>query len=129
MFIHTGCDMPSLHIFSKPVSISTPSRSYSVTPTWKPTARYLQIADVSIRSTPVLWIRGASIFFPASGLHISPRVSADLCLHLVTPRVQVCTAASSAILVLAHIPSHHSRRAVTGIQSFVFLGQMPFNTQ
>jgi hypothetical protein len=65
----------------------------------------------------------------SSSLHIPRRVSADLCLHVVTLRVQVCSAASPAILILAHIPSHDSSCAVTGILSLVFLGQMPFNTQ
>jgi hypothetical protein len=36
LFIRTCCGMLSLLIFSKPASISAPSRSCSVTPTWKP---------------------------------------------------------------------------------------------
>jgi hypothetical protein len=42
-----------------------------------------------------------------SSFHIPRRVSADLCLHVVTLRVQVCTA-SPAIFIFAHFPSHDS---------------------
>jgi hypothetical protein len=65
----------------------------------------------------------------SSSLHIPRRVSADLCLHVVTLRVQVCSAASAAIFILAHIPSHDSHCALIGILSLVFRGNTPFNTQ
>jgi hypothetical protein len=65
----------------------------------------------------------------SSSLHFPRRVSADLCLHVVTLRAQVCSAASPAILILARIPSHNSHCADTGILSLVVLGKMPFNTQ
>jgi hypothetical protein len=65
----------------------------------------------------------------SSNLHIPRRVSADLCLHVVTLRVQVCSATSPAILILARIPSHDSHCAVSGILSVVFICKTPFNTQ
>jgi hypothetical protein len=64
----------------------------------------------------------------SSSFYIPLRVSADLCLHVTTQRVQVCSAASSATLIVARIPSHGSNCAVPGILSVVFIGQTPFNT-
>jgi hypothetical protein len=64
-----------------------------------------------------------------SSLHIPSRASVDLCLHVVTLRVQLRTSASPAISTLADIPSHDSHCAVIGILSLVFLGKTPFNTQ
>jgi hypothetical protein len=65
----------------------------------------------------------------SSSFYFPRRVSADLCLHAVTLRVQVCSAASPAILIVARIPSHDSNCAVSGILTFLFLGKTPFNTQ
>jgi hypothetical protein len=65
----------------------------------------------------------------SSSFYIPSRVSVDLCLHVVTLRVQVCTAASPAIFIFVHFPSHDSYRSVPGILSLVFLGKTPFNTQ
>ena len=59
----------------------------------------------------------------SSSFHIPLRVSADLCLHVVTLRVQACSAASPAILIVARIPSHDSNCAVSGILSLVFTRQ------
>ena len=64
-----------------------------------------------------------------SSLHIPRRVSADLCLHVATQRVQVCSTASPTISIVAAIPSHDSHRAVPGCLSLAFLGKTPFNTQ
>jgi hypothetical protein len=50
--IRIPCGMLSPRICSKPASISAAFRSCSVMPTWKTTARYLQVADVAVRSTP-----------------------------------------------------------------------------
>jgi len=58
--------MPSLHIFSKPVPISAPSRSCSVTPTWRPRRAIYRSRMCRSVPRPVLWIRWTSIFFPAS---------------------------------------------------------------
>jgi hypothetical protein len=65
----------------------------------------------------------------SSSLYIPLRVSADPCLHVTTQSVQVCSTASSAILIVARIPSHGSNYAVPGILSHVFIGKTPFNTQ
>ena len=47
----------------------------------------------------------------SSSFYIPRRVSADLCLHVATQRVQVCSTASPAILIVARIPSHDSNCA------------------
>jgi hypothetical protein len=65
----------------------------------------------------------------SSSLHIPRRVSADPCLHVVTLPVQAGSAASQAIPIFTHIPSHHSYCSVSAILSLVLLGKMPFNTQ
>jgi len=65
----------------------------------------------------------------SSSFYIPRRVSADLCLHVATLRVQACSAASPAILILARIPSHDSNGAVSGILSLMFILKTPFNTQ
>jgi hypothetical protein len=64
-----------------------------------------------------------------SSFHIPHWVSADLCLHVVTLPVQVCSAASPAIFIFAAIPSHDAYSSVPGILSPVLLGKTPFNTQ
>jgi len=56
-------------------------------------------------------------------------VSADLCLHVATQRLQVCPTASPAILIVARIPSHLSNCAVSDILSVVFIRKTSFNTQ
>jgi hypothetical protein len=65
----------------------------------------------------------------SSSFYIPRRVSGDLCLHVVTLRAQVCSAASPAIPIVARIPSHASNCAVSGILSVVFICKTPFNTQ
>ncbi len=65
----------------------------------------------------------------SSSFYIPRRVSADLCPHVATLRVQACSAASPAILILARIPSHDSNGAVSGILSLMFILKTPFNTQ
>ena len=65
----------------------------------------------------------------SSSFYIPLRVSADLCLHFATQRVQVCPTASPAILIVARIPSHLSNCAVADILSVGFIGTTPFNTQ
>jgi hypothetical protein len=65
----------------------------------------------------------------SSSFYIPLRVSANLCLHVATQRVQVCSAASPAILIVARIPSHDSNCAVSGVLSVVFIAKTPFNTQ
>jgi hypothetical protein len=65
----------------------------------------------------------------SSSFYIPRRVSADLCLHVATLRVQVCSAASPAILIVTRIPAHDSNCAVSGILSVVFIVKTPFNTQ
>ena len=65
----------------------------------------------------------------SSSFYIPLRVSGDLCLHVATPRVQVCSTASPAILIVARIPSHDPNCAVSGIPSVVFIAKTPFNTQ
>jgi hypothetical protein len=57
----------------------------------------------------------------SSSFYIPLRVSANLCLHVATQRVQVCSAASPAILIVARIPSHDSNCAVSGILNVVFI--------
>jgi hypothetical protein len=61
--------------------------------------------------------------------YIPHRVSADLCLHVATLRVQLCSAASPAIPIVARIPSHEANCAVSGILSVMFIVKTPFNTQ
>ncbi len=65
----------------------------------------------------------------SSSFYNPHRASADLCLHAVTLRVQVSSAASPAAPIVAGIPSRRSNCAVSGILSLVLLGKMPFNTQ
>jgi hypothetical protein len=65
----------------------------------------------------------------SSSFHIPRRISADLCLRVVTLRVQVYSAASPAIFIVVHLPSHHSNCAVSGILTLMFLAKTPFNTQ
>jgi len=65
----------------------------------------------------------------SSSFYIPRRVSADLCPHVATLRVQACSAASPAILIVAGIPSHDSNSAVSGILNVLFIGKTPFNTQ
>jgi hypothetical protein len=65
----------------------------------------------------------------SSSFYIPLWVSPDLCLHVATQRVQVCSTASPAILIVAGIPSHDSNCAVSGILSVVFIRKTPFNTQ
>jgi hypothetical protein len=64
-----------------------------------------------------------------SSFYIPLRASADLCLHVATQRVQVCSAASPAILIVARIPSHLSNCAVSDFLSVVFIRKTSFNTQ
>ena len=64
--IRTCCGMPSLHIFLKPALISAPSRSYSVTPTWRPRRAIYRSLMYRSALHSVLWIRWTSILFPAS---------------------------------------------------------------
>jgi hypothetical protein len=66
---------------------------------------------------------------PSSSFYIPLRVSPDLCLHVPTQRVQVCSTASPAILIVARITLHLSNCAVSDILSVLFVGQTPFNTQ
>jgi hypothetical protein len=61
----------------------------------------------------------------SSSFYIPRQVSADLCLHVVTLRVQVCSAASPAIPIVARIPPHDSNCAVSGILSVVFICKTP----
>ena len=65
----------------------------------------------------------------SSSFYIPLRVSADLCLHVVTLPVQVCSAASPTIPIVAAVPLHDSYRSVPSILSLVLLGKTPFNTQ
>jgi hypothetical protein len=65
----------------------------------------------------------------SSSFYIPLRVSPDLCLHVVTQRVQACSTASPAILIVARIPSDNPNSAVSGILSVVFIAKTPFNTQ
>jgi hypothetical protein len=65
----------------------------------------------------------------SSSFYIPVRGSADLCLHLATQRVQVCSIASPAIRIVARIPSHDSNCVVSGILSVAIIGKAPFNTQ
>jgi len=65
----------------------------------------------------------------SSSLDIPRRVSADPCLHIATLRVQVCSAASPALLIATGIPSPPSKVAVSGTQGVVFIVKTPFNTQ
>jgi hypothetical protein len=65
----------------------------------------------------------------SSIFYIPRRVSADLCLHVATLRVHVCSAASPAILIVARIPSHDPNCAGSDILSVVFIVKTPFNTQ
>ena len=65
----------------------------------------------------------------SSSFCIPLRVSADFCLHVAAQRIQVCSTASEAILIVARIPSHDSNCAVSGILRVVFIGRTPFNTQ
>ena len=65
----------------------------------------------------------------SSSFYIPRRVSADLCLHGATLRVQVCSVASPAIRIVSRIPAHDSNCAVSGILSVVFIAKTPFNTQ
>jgi hypothetical protein len=65
----------------------------------------------------------------SSSFYIPLRVSADLCLHLATQRVQVCSTASPAIRIVARIPSHDSNCIASGILRVVFIGKTPLNTQ
>jgi hypothetical protein len=65
----------------------------------------------------------------SSSLYIPLRGLADLCLHLATPRVQVCSTVSPAIRIVARIPSHDSNHVVSGILSVAIIGKTPFNTQ
>src|SRR5579864_9651715 len=65
----------------------------------------------------------------SSSFDIPLRDSADLCLHLATQRVQVCSTASPAIRIVARISSHDSNCVVSGILSVVFIGKTPFKTQ
>jgi len=65
----------------------------------------------------------------SSSFYVPLRVSADLCLHVATPPVQGCSTASPAILIFARIPSHDFNCAASSLQSVVFIGKTPFNTQ
>jgi hypothetical protein len=65
----------------------------------------------------------------SSSFYIPLRVSADLCLHVPTQPVQVCSTACEAILIVARILSHDSNCAVSSILSVVFIRKTPFNTQ
>jgi hypothetical protein len=65
----------------------------------------------------------------SSSFYIPLRASADLCLHVTTQRVQVCSLPSPAILIVARIPSHVSRCVVSDILSVVFIRKTSFNTQ
>jgi len=65
----------------------------------------------------------------SSSLYIPLRGSADLCLHLATPRVQVSSTASPAIRIVARIPSHDCNYVVSSILSVAIIGKTPFNTQ
>jgi hypothetical protein len=64
-----------------------------------------------------------------SSFYIPLRASADLCLHVATQRVQVCSAASPAILIVARIPLHLSNCAVLDILSVVSIRKTSFKTQ
>jgi hypothetical protein len=65
----------------------------------------------------------------SSSFYIPHRVSADLCLHVATLSIQVCSAASPAIHIVARIPSHDSNCAVSGILRVGFTGKTAFNPQ
>jgi hypothetical protein len=65
----------------------------------------------------------------SSSFYILLGGSADLCLHLATQRVQLCSTTSPAILIVARIPWHDSNRVASGIPRVVFIGKTPFNTQ
>jgi hypothetical protein len=65
----------------------------------------------------------------SSSFDIPLRASAELCLHVATQRVQVCSTASPAILIVARTPSHLSNCAVSDILSLVFIPKTSFNTQ
>ena len=65
----------------------------------------------------------------SSSFYIPRRVSADLCLHVATLRVQVSSTASPAIRIVDRIPWYGSSYAVSGIPSIVFIVKTPFNTQ
>jgi len=65
----------------------------------------------------------------SSSFCIPLRVSVDLCLHLATQYVPVCSTASPAILIAARIPSHDSNCVVSGILTVAFVGKTAFNTQ
>ena len=67
--------------------------------------------------------------FSSSSFHIPLRGLADLCLHLATQRVQVCSTASTATLIVPRIPSHDSTCVVSASLRVVFIGKKPFNTQ
>jgi hypothetical protein len=64
-----------------------------------------------------------------SRFHIPHRVSADLCLHVVTLPVHVCSAASPTISIVAALPSHDCYSSAPSILSLLLLGKTPFNTQ
>ena len=67
--------------------------------------------------------------FSSLSFYIPLRASADLCLHVATQRVQVCSTASLAILIVARIPSHLSNCALSDILNILFIRKTPFNTQ
>jgi hypothetical protein len=67
--------------------------------------------------------------FSSPSFDIPRRVSADLCLHVATLGVQLCSAASPALLIATGIPSHGSKFAVSGNLGVVFIIKTPFNTQ
>jgi len=67
----------------------------------------------------------------SSSFYVPLRVSADLCLHVATPPVQGCYYRISGhpSLIFARIPSHDFNCAASSLQSVVFIGKTPFNTQ
>jgi len=65
----------------------------------------------------------------SSSFDIPRRALADLCLHLATLRVQVCSAASPALLNATGILSYDPKVAVSGNLGVVFIIKTPFNTQ
>ena len=65
----------------------------------------------------------------SSSFYVPLQVSADLCLYVAIQRVPACSIASSALLIVARIPSHDFNCAVSDILSVVFIAKTPFNTQ
>jgi hypothetical protein len=70
-----------------------------------------------------------SLDLSSSSFYVPLQVSADLCLYVAIQRAPTCSIASSALLIVARIPSHDFNCAASAVRSVVFIGQMPFNTQ